>query len=414
MTIKHLFPEAWPTLNLDFANSKALDPRITFTRSSIGTYVDAEGIIQTAADDEPRFDHDPETGESLGLLIEESRTNLEPDSEGLDTWGATECSVTPNVTIAPDGTATADKFVPNVGTVRPWITSNFLGIAGVDVTFSIYAKADVYDFLQLASSTGFPSRVATFDLVNGLVTYFSTSSATIEPLKDGWYRCSITQESVSTNQNFLALGAPSDPGSNRLPTYTAVAGDGLFLWGAQAEQGSFSTSYIATSGSTVTRSADIASITGTNFSSWYNQNQGTVLSTFKSPVPEANSRYWLLISDGANSLTNAYRFEMERITATTSNGSNAWSSTGDLLQTGYTKNAENRTAFGYDRINNFNIFSNNGVIQGTNNSATDVDSVPTTVTIGAAAANKKFSGHISRFAYYPIRLPDEQLQALTT
>ena len=76
MTIKHLFPPAWPALNLDFANSKALDPRIAFTRSSIGTYFDADGIPQIAAEDEARFDHDPTTGESLGLLIEGASSNL--------------------------------------------------------------------------------------------------------------------------------------------------------------------------------------------------------------------------------------------------------------------------------------------------------------------------------------------------
>ena len=48
---------------------------ITFNRNSIGTYVDANGVIQTAAANEERFDYDPVTGERLGLLVEESRTN---------------------------------------------------------------------------------------------------------------------------------------------------------------------------------------------------------------------------------------------------------------------------------------------------------------------------------------------------
>jgi len=67
MSINQNFPEVSPSLLLDFANSRTLDPRITFTRSSIGTYVASNGLIKTAAADEPRFDHDPETGESLGL-----------------------------------------------------------------------------------------------------------------------------------------------------------------------------------------------------------------------------------------------------------------------------------------------------------------------------------------------------------
>ena len=69
MTIRHLYPAVEPSLNLDFANSKKLDSRITFTRASTGTYTDESGIIRTAAANEARFDHDSD-GNSLGLLIE--------------------------------------------------------------------------------------------------------------------------------------------------------------------------------------------------------------------------------------------------------------------------------------------------------------------------------------------------------
>lgn len=75
MSVRNLYPQQRPTLNLNFAQSKILDPRITFTRTSTATYVDEDGFIKTADSDVARFDHDPVTGESLGLLIEELRTN---------------------------------------------------------------------------------------------------------------------------------------------------------------------------------------------------------------------------------------------------------------------------------------------------------------------------------------------------
>ena len=83
MTLKQIFntsaeldyPTVLPTLDLDFANTKTLDPRITFTRASSGSYFGADGILKYAGVNEARFDHDPVTGESLGLLIEEQRTN---------------------------------------------------------------------------------------------------------------------------------------------------------------------------------------------------------------------------------------------------------------------------------------------------------------------------------------------------
>ena len=70
------YPDVRPTLDLNFARVKTLDPRITFTRSSGGSYVGADGLIKYAGVNEARFDHDPATGESLGFLVETTRTNL--------------------------------------------------------------------------------------------------------------------------------------------------------------------------------------------------------------------------------------------------------------------------------------------------------------------------------------------------
>ena len=108
----HEYPSIRPTLDLNFAATKTLDRRITFTRDSLGTYVDELGIIRTAPNNTPRFDHDPATGESLGLLIEESRTNLVPDSTNYNGWGTYSSSTSFNTqeTLAPDGTYTAVKI----------------------------------------------------------------------------------------------------------------------------------------------------------------------------------------------------------------------------------------------------------------------------------------------------------------
>ena len=108
MAISQNFPNTRPSLNLNFARSKTLDPRITFIRTQTGSeasYVDESGIIRYASADEPRFDHDPETGRCLGLMIEEQQTNVLLYSEEFDTgWTSTNASVTANATTAPDGT----------------------------------------------------------------------------------------------------------------------------------------------------------------------------------------------------------------------------------------------------------------------------------------------------------------------
>ncbi len=80
---------ARPTFSRDFAGERTLNkgtgPAITFTRASIGTFFDASGTLQTATNDTPRFDHDPATGASRGLLIEESRQNSLLNSATLAT-----------------------------------------------------------------------------------------------------------------------------------------------------------------------------------------------------------------------------------------------------------------------------------------------------------------------------------------
>ena len=106
------YPSIRPTLDLNFAATKVLDDRITFTRDSLGTYTDDMGIVKYASNNTPRFDHDPTTGESLGLLIEESRTNQFPYSSEFDNgaWNTSNSNATANQITAPDGTTSADKI----------------------------------------------------------------------------------------------------------------------------------------------------------------------------------------------------------------------------------------------------------------------------------------------------------------
>ena len=114
-----------PDLDLQFARDLALDHRITFTRASTATFVGSNKLIQSASNNVARFDHDPATGESLGLLIEEERTNHIRASEDFTaaTWSSTSSQMTAsaNQTTAPDGTTTADKLIEGTGTVNPRI-----------------------------------------------------------------------------------------------------------------------------------------------------------------------------------------------------------------------------------------------------------------------------------------------------
>lgn len=104
------------------------------------------------------------------------------------------------------------------------------------------------------------------------------SAATITPFANNWYRCTATFTATSTATSSIRIAGVLNSGAN--PPLDFYAGDGtsgVLIWGAQIETGSFATSYIPTTTGSVVRSADVCSITGSNFTSFYNQSEGTII-----------------------------------------------------------------------------------------------------------------------------------------
>jgi len=293
------YPEIRPTLDLNFARVKALDPRITFTRASGGTYVGADGLIKYSGVNEARFDHDPETGESLGLLVEESRTNLALQSEDFSTsWISTFFVVTTNATTAPNGTATADKVARDRVNTAAQISLNATVTVSTAYNFSCFVKAAELSKIGLREgvSTG---RFVTFDLTTASI--ISSSGATtgdITPYPNGWYRVSMQMTTTNVQTGYGMRIVPlRDDYMSGTPFYSFV-GDGtsgIYIWGAQLEEGAFPTSYIPTQASTRTRATESVAITGKNFSDFYNQNEGTIFSTTKSILSTENNGFiWFM------------------------------------------------------------------------------------------------------------------------
>ena len=271
-----------PSLDLVFTGpKKSLVDRVSgkslqFTRNTIGTYVDANGIIQTAAAGEPRYTYDPATGEELGLLVEVSRTNLVTYSEDFGNWNDNGVAITVNSVTAPDGTTTADKILEDSSNGQHYVSSsNVATTPSTRYTYSLFAKTGERSKLVLAlgQSTAWGSPCSVFfDLSAGVVTDIDSAtanvSASIQNIGNGWYRCSM-----SADRNAIAAGAFAyvfllDAAGNRL--YQGDGVSGLYIWGAQLEAGSFPTSYIQTSGSTVSRDPDTVTLTNDNL---YNNSQ---------------------------------------------------------------------------------------------------------------------------------------------
>ena len=272
-----------PKLALDFTTA-TLDPRVTFARttgaSNPATYVNSSGYVVAATDNQPRFDYNPITLVCKGLLIEESRTNSLTYSEQFDTaatWVPTRASVTGDSVVAPSNAQTADKLIPSVDNNTHFINQTFT-FSATTYSYSVYVKAGEYTNVRLQlndnsgngiyvdanASTGTLSAVSTFG------TGFVSVSSSISAAGNSWYRTTLTATTPAGAGN-IRLTSLNNAGTN---FFAGNGTDGVYVWGAQLEAGAFATSYIPTTTTALTRNADVATMTGTNFSSWWTATTG--------------------------------------------------------------------------------------------------------------------------------------------
>ena len=390
-------------LDLRFALQKTLDPRVTFTRASTGTYVGADGLIKSATTNEARFDHNPTTGESLGLLVEEARTNLSQQSEDFSNvyWTKTDCTITTNDTTAPDNTLTADLWTnaPGLGgAINNTITKD---ATARTYTASMWVKGTVSVFTFTLDFGGTANRgrvqfnLATNTVIGTTNTgNFTGTSGLITAYPNGWARLTMTT-TTSTGTTI------------RFRPFFGTGGESVHIWGAQVEEGAFPTSYIPTTTATATRAADVASITGSNFSSWYNQTQGTVFANYAERAFSVAHQV-ASASNGTNneriglSINSSNTLDVNVI----SGGSDTFAGNAPTLTA-----QEYRIGFGY-RADNSGVSANGSAI--TVDSAVTLPTV-SQLDVGARPGSSQIlNSTIKRLTYWPVRLPDPTLQSITT
>jgi hypothetical protein len=266
---------AVPSLDLNFAATKNLVDAttgaelVTFTRTSDGTATNSSGNLIVVPANTPRFDHDPMTGESLGLLVEGQRTNLMTLSEDFSNSIVFRGAVTANAATAPDGAATADLFTESTerGNHIVQAPSNIAFSSGTTYTYTIFLKPNGRTSIRVnANQTATWPVDATFNLTGTGSVSTTLGTCSIQQLANEWYRCVLTAAATASATTIVSHRTSSGDGDGT---------SGIYLWGAQLEAGAFPTSYIPTTTAAATRSADVASISGSNFSSWYRQDEGT-------------------------------------------------------------------------------------------------------------------------------------------
>ena len=414
------YPTIKPSLNLNFARSRALDPRITFTRASVGTYVGRDGLVKTAGEDEPRFDHDPETLESLGLLIEDTRTNILglssdlTDNNGVD-WDAVNGTIAVNQTTAPDGTTTAASFTASAGNAEHSVVFAELVPTG-DVTASIWVKTNTYSIVSFVLY-GEANSLVSYNISTATVynQASNVSRATIKEYPNGWYRISATMNcTVAASRAFRLFASTGN--------FDASGTESFYYWGPQVETGSFETSYIptVTSNTAVTRERDDATIVGESFNSFYNQNEGSLFveSTPRYLASGINHRVCVITGDSDFTISSApgginvdYAGTTLRTELFSGSPNSAQAGTGLTVSAGN----KNKLAYGLE-TNNVSVIVN-GTQVGTTDTSASMPDPMTKMGIGRRPDTSSTYAdgiHVSSIQYYTKRFTNAQLQLLTS
>ena len=260
------------------------------TRGSTATRVNKDGLIESVAADVPRLDY-PLTNGVVGdcphLLLEPQRTNLVTYSEDFSdsSWVNVNTTETSSTTTSPNGTLNTYKLTKSAanGLIR-----TFISVSG-DYTFSVFLKKDTLNYARLFIASAVESASVYINLDDGSTgtEIGNPDGVKVEYYGNGWYKCSINKN-VSTITNFRIY--PAD-GDNDI---SGTSGS-IFIYGAQVEQGSYATSYIPTSGSTVSRSRDVCDSAGT--SAEFNDSEGVLFAEMAALANDSTNRY-IAISDG--------------------------------------------------------------------------------------------------------------------
>lgn len=409
------------TLWADFTTG-VLDSRFTFTRASTtATYINSSGYVTTAGTDVPRFDHDPDTLAPRGLLVEGTSINLINRSQEMSVspWakaGAVSISSTGSGSPANDSTSNVVTWTNGTGAGSAWMQQNVAVSGGALVVGNAYRwgtwikslnNRRVSMFAVLQGTTGNIEIRIDFGVspptisAAGTAGWNSIQTPTIEEYPNGWYRVTAggTVPSGATSVNF---------GFSNLDAVPASGTNGFEVWGYQLETGSgASSSYIPTGASQATRNADSCVMTGTNFSSWFNATEGTLLAHAIRGRTSDIGRIATVNDNTANeSIELAADTSGEFIVV------DGGSTLANITPGTVTANTAFKIAGAY-KLNDVQA-----ALGGTLGTADTSVTLPTVdrLMIGQQAGGSPvyLNGTISLLKYWPTRLTNAQLQSLTT
>jgi len=414
-----------PRLALDFTTA-ILDPRVTFSRTAnTATVVNSAGNIEVINADVPRFDFNPSTLVCRGLLIEEARTNSLQNNTMQGVVAGTPGTAPTNWVVQGSANGLTREIV-GAGTEN--------GIDYVDVrysgtpTSSFAVQINFEGTTQVVAANGQAWTTSAYiKLAAGSLTNLNTIVTTVSGRDSGGNAVSgqlgsgavtattanLISQRFSSSFTFSSASVVFARGGFQFSVTNGLAVNVTFRVGLpQFEQGAFATSVIKTSTVAVTRNADVATMTGTNFSDWFNATEGAFEVNVYSQVDSVTGKFGnaYLVSDGTAN-------EKYECVASASFGASGWSGfavrDGNVAQASFaggTKGIFNKFCSAY-KVDNF-ASSANGTLTGTDASGT-LPTVDRCYIGGSHVTTNYLNGWIKSFRYWPQRLTNAETTAFS-
>ncbi len=377
---------------------QSVPPGVTFQRITARTRFNSNRTIETVAVDQPGFDYDPVSGLLRGLQIEEQRANLflQGRTFNASPWSSVGQTVTPgqasifgdNQGFMLTGSTVSNRTIQSLG-VNPSTTYVFWVYCSPGTSsLSILAVDDVGDGNQAAANINWS---------NGTIVSSGArpiSNPFLIPVGGGRYMAGFS----------MATGAST---TSATPQIKAGIGT-LYVDAAQFEAGTFPTSFIPTTTASATRAADNCSQTGGL--PWFNASQGSVIAEYILMTNVANQK--IITFSPGNS-------ESDFISLTGSaSGLNATMRSGSGAVASASLGASPPMAVNKAGVA-FRAFDLAATLNGSAVASSTASDFP--VGINAAyygrrstALTQLTNGWLRRISYYSMRLPNTQLQSLTT
>lgn len=425
-------PDLRPSLLLDFANSRQVDPRVTFTRASAATRWNAAGALETVPAGVPRVDYHPITGKCLGMFVEGAKTNMAPRNT---TTGAvlgvlgSGGSLPTGWTVTPKATSGLDVEVVGIGVESglPYVDLRVFGTATAGYQAVVFGNVTGYTTNREYSGTIFAKMLSGVAGGSGslqLQARYNNSGGSVN-ISGGYTPASLNGDLRA--QRLLANGSTdaSATGAGQflmvfnLPTSTVY--DFRFRLAVPQLESGAASSVIFTDGAAATRADEFAGLLGANFSNWYRQDEGTfVFEGAPSSIAPGYGPGLFAVGDATLSFETRNGLYLNASSGTgvlaASLAVAGASQIGTNTVTGtFAAGVSKKTAFAYQTDNT--VGATDGVLGVVDTLCT----IPKGVTglslgelsAGWAGGTSRLNGHIRRFAFYPKRLTAAELKRIT-